>query len=85
MSIITELEYELIDESNKAEREAEEESRFGVIEEADKTEYYRLGLQKALKRLREIRAKYGDQKETQEGTSKAAGVRVASVQQEGAT
>ena len=85
MSIITELEYELIDESNKAEKEAEEESRFGVIEEADKTEYYRLGLQKALKRLREIRAKYGDQKETQEGTSKAAGVRVAPAQQEGAT
>lgn len=85
MSIITELEYELMDESNKAEREAEEESRFGVIEEADKTEYYRLGLQKALKILREIRAKYGDQEETQEGTSKAAGVRVAPEQQEGAT
>lgn len=79
MSIITELEYELIDESNKAEREAEEESRFGVIEEADKTEYYRLGLQKALKILRGIRAKH----EAQEGTSEAAGVRVAPVQQEG--
>ena len=85
MSIITELEHELMDESNKAEREAEEESRFGVIEEADKTEYYRLGLQKALKILREIRAKYGSQEETREETSKAAGVRVAPVQQEGAT
>ncbi len=85
MSIITELEHELMDESNKAEREAEEESRFGVIEEADKTEYYRLGLQKALKILREIRAKYEAQEGSQEGTSKAAGVRVASVQQEGAT
>lgn len=85
MSIITELEHELMDESNKAEREAEEESRFGVIEEADKTEYYRLGLQKALKILREIRAKYGDQEGTREETSKAAGVRVAPVQQEGAT
>lgn len=91
MSTITELEYELIEESNKAEREAEEESRFGVIEEADKTEYYRLGLQKALKILRGIRAKYetqegnqeGPQEGTQEGTSKAAGVRVAPVQQEG--
>jgi hypothetical protein len=85
MSIITELEHELIDESNKAEREAEEESRFGVIEEADKTEYYRLGLQKALKMLRELKVKYDAQEGTQEGTSEAAGVRVAPVQQEGAT
>ena len=80
MSTITELEYELMDESNKAEREAEEESRFGVIEEADKTEYYRLGLQRALKMLRELKAKYEVQEGTQEGTSKAAGVRVAPVQ-----